>query len=44
MYGGDFISLAAYVLDVDPRQAAEVVGHIVGVAESVSVDNWRFIR
>jgi putative DNA primase/helicase len=43
-YGGDFISLAAYVLDIEPRQAAELVGYVVGVAESVSVDNWRLIR
>jgi len=44
MYGGDFISLAAYVLDLEPRLAAELVGYIVGVGECVSVDNWRFIR
>jgi hypothetical protein len=43
-YGGDFISLCAYVLDIAPRHAAEVVACIVGVGESASVDNCRFIR
>jgi hypothetical protein len=36
--GRDFISLASYVLDLRPRQAAQVVACIL------SVDNWRFVK
>ena len=36
--GNDFVSLAAYVLDLRPRAAAEMV------AEMLSVDHSRFIR